>query len=290
MDTNESRFDRNIRLLGAAGQRRLETTTVAIAGVGGLGSHVVQQLAYLGVRNLILVDPDSVEPSNLNRLIGATPVDAAENRSKVSVARRLAQAVSPDIRVRDIRSRITADEASAIQGADVIFGCLDDDAPRLFLTELASKFAIPYIDLASDAGSSGGATWYGGRVLVSHDGRRCLSCAGLLDQKALAAASMTTEQRAAHDAIYGVDSELLDRAGPSVVSVNGVVASLGVTEFLALVTGLRDPIGQLNYYGHLGIVTTSEEPPSSDCYYCAKLFGTAVGSPVAIDGEEVTQK
>ena len=65
---NSKRFDRQILLFGAAGQEKIAAARVAIVGLGGLGSHVAQQLAYLGVRSLVLVDGDCVTRSNLNRL------------------------------------------------------------------------------------------------------------------------------------------------------------------------------------------------------------------------------
>lgn len=269
------RFDRNIKLFGTVGQEKIEATHVAVVGVGGLGSHVTQQLAYLGVQHLTLIDPDSVEISNLNRLVGATPDDVAQRRLKVDIARRAVLGIRPDAAVRTVTDPIGSVEArDALASADVFFGCLDDDVPRLVLTEISSRRAVPYIDSASDAGEEGDFLWYGGRIIVSYGGRRCLSCCGELDQRALAVASMTPEQRAADGAIYGVDRSLLGAGGPSVVSVNGVVASLAVTEFLALVTGLREPIGRLTYYGHRGIVTAPEECDSSNCYYCSTLYGT----------------
>jgi len=273
---SDTRFDRNVRLFGAAGQSKIEATHVAVAGVGGLGSHVVQQLAHLGVRKLSLIDSDVVEDSNLNRLIGAIPEDADQQRPKVEVARRVAQAIRPDAEIRMVFAPVdTPDAIQAVVTADIVFGCVDNDPARLLLTEITSRHGLAYIDLASDAGEDEGSVWYGGRIVVAHDGRRCLSCCGELDQRALALGSMTPEQRAANDAIYGIDRVLLGTAGPSVVSVNGVVASLAVTEFFALVTGLRAPVGQLAYYGHRGIVTTREDPRRIDCYYCSKLFGSA---------------
>lgn len=267
------RFDRNIALFGAAGQERLEDAHVAVVGAGGLGSHVAQQLAHLGVRRFSLIDPDRVETSNLNRLIGATPQDAEDNLLKVEVAKRMILAVRPEAFVAVTAGAI---DKNLLGNVDAVFGCLDEDAPRLLLTEACSRRAIPYIDSASDAGEDDGFLWYGGRVVVSHDGRRCLSCCGELDQRELALAAMAPDQRAADAAIYGVDRSLLAGGGPSVVSVNGVVASLAVTEFLALVTGLREPIGRLNYHGHRGIVTSLEEVDSSNCYYCSTIFGVDV--------------
>jgi hypothetical protein len=77
-------------------------------------------------------------------------------------------------------------------------------------------------------------------VVFAKDGERCLSCISELDPRALARTQMTEERRSGDDEIYGVDRAALDTGGPSVVSVNGVVASLAVTEFMAWRTGLRE--------------------------------------------------
>src|SRR5438132_32011 len=66
------RFDRQVRAPGPTGQARLRALRVAIVGLGGTGSQVVQQLAHLGVRSFVLIEDDRVEESNLPRLAGAT--------------------------------------------------------------------------------------------------------------------------------------------------------------------------------------------------------------------------
>jgi hypothetical protein len=86
---------------------------------------------------------------------------------------------------------------------------------------------------------------------------------------------MTPDQREADRRIYGVDRAALAGTGPAIVSVNGVVASLGVTEFMVHVTGLREPASQLTYRGDRGTVTRSLDQPEPGCYYCTRLWGTA---------------
>jgi hypothetical protein len=73
-------------------------------------------------------------------------------------------------------------------------------------------------------------------------------------------------------AIYGVDETHLAGGGPSVASVNEVVASLAVTEFVAGVTGLREPVPLLTYRGWPGIVSKRSDP-LPDCYYCGAVRG-----------------
>ena len=62
------RYDRNIQFFGEKGQKIISETRVAIAGVGGLGTHVAQQLAYLGVGSIALIDKEDFDETNSNRL------------------------------------------------------------------------------------------------------------------------------------------------------------------------------------------------------------------------------
>jgi molybdopterin-synthase adenylyltransferase len=268
--STKQRFARHMAFFGAEGQDRISASTVAVVGIGGLGSHLVQQLAYLGVRRFTLIDADKVSTSNLNRLIGATVPDIGE--WKVDVAARMITTVEPAAEITCERRSFSAEDPSAIAGVDVIFGCVDEDAPRLDLLRSASARALAYIDLASDITPEGE---FGGRIVFAKDGERCLSCLGELDQHALARAQMSEEQRAADDAIYGINRAALDDGGPSVVSVNGVVASLAVTEFLVWRTGLREPAGFLTYRGDLGTVSRRADPPREFCAYCMSGWGSA---------------
>lgn len=266
----DARYARHMAFFGAEGQLRIAATHAAIAGVGGLGCHVAQQLAYLGVVNFYLADADVVSDSNLNRLVGALPSDVGT--PKVDVVARLIGAIQPGAVIRKVpRHFVANDPPRGFDSADVLFGCVDEDPARLELLRHASTHALPYIDLASDVTPDGE---FGGRVAFAKDGQRCLSCLGELDQHALARAQMSPEQRAADDRIYGIERSTLD-GGPSVVSVNGVVASLAVTEFMAWRTGLREPIGFLNYRGDRGTVGTRTDPDREFCGYCMALWGSA---------------
>jgi hypothetical protein len=85
--------------------------------------------------------------------------------------------------------------------------------------------------------------------------------------------TMSPRQREARDRIYGVRRDALDGTGPMVISINGAVASFAVTEFMCLVTGLREPIGHLIYRGERGTVGQVRDLPEPDCYYCKGLWG-----------------
>ena len=136
---------------------------------------------------------------------------------------------------------------SLLRDVDVLFSCVDNERPRVAVLAFASSHGIPLIDTATDIGfHPDGRPWYGGRVVVAQ-GDGCPLCLDVIDQRELAVAYMNDEQLLEHARIYGIPLEALNATGPSVVSINGVVASLAVTEFLVMTTGLREPSRLLTY-------------------------------------------
>jgi molybdopterin-synthase adenylyltransferase len=263
------RYDRQISLFGLEGQNRIKAARVGIIGLGGLGSHLAQQLAYLGVTRYALVDGDQASPHSLNRLITAYPDDI--NQYKTDLAERLIRAIKPDVEVTNIRQHLPHPAAqAALTDVDLILGGLDNDAARLHLTDLASKHRIVYIDAATDVHMSNGPLDYGGRVVTAGTSPGCLFCLDLLDQRQIRHATITPEELAAEAAIYGVPVDALDATGPSVVTINGVVASLGATEAMVHLTDLRPPAKQLTYRADQGGVRINLDPPTAGCPYCAR--------------------
>lgn len=264
--TDDERYDRQIRLFGEEGQRRLADATVVVIGLGGLGSHVCQQLAYLGVKRFELIDHDTIDRTNLNRLIGALESDIGSY--KTAVAKRMIETIQPDAVVSTLEERIPCDSLSTrLTGVRVIVGCLDNDYPRLKLTELSAQCKLAYVDAASDILNEGKI--YGGRVYVADERAGCLSCEGELDQNEIRRAQMTDDELEVEARMYGVPVTELRGTGPSVVTINGVVASLAATEVMAVITGLRKPVKRQTYRAHLGQITFANEPAESDCYYCS---------------------
>jgi hypothetical protein len=264
-------YDRNIRFFGKVGQQKLASAYVAIVGVGGLGTHVIQQLALLGVGHLALIDDEELDVTNRNRYVGVRSDDPIPGSWKVDIGERLAKEINPGICVIRIRKSLLSPQAfETIPKANYVFGCLDNEGARLVLTEICAAYSMPYFDLASDILPDG---TYGGRVCIAWEGRGCLVCYGELDMAQARADLETPEARANREAIYGVPREALDQVGPAVVSINGVVASLAVTEFMLGATGIRSPKRLCRYRGDLGIVVTVTDDPVPECYYCKGIRG-----------------
>lgn len=269
------RFSRNTALFGVVGQNSISTTPVVVVGLGGLGSHVAQQLAYLGVERFLFVDPDRITESSLNRVIGAIDRDVADRTFKTVAAERLARSIRTSVAVQRLEVRVEDPQVDEVLPAgSVVFGCLDSDSARLALLDKCSARRLPVFDLASDTDTNPrtGKPTYGGRVLLNR-GDGCLVCLGVLDHRAMAEERMSTDQLVQHQRLYGVDIDGLDGTGPAVVSLNGAVASLAVTEFMHLVTGMVEPERQLLYYGEKRVIRKSLDTGSANCLFCSRYRG-----------------
>ncbi len=209
--------------LGADATRFLRAAKVAIIGLGGGGSHVAQQLAYVGVERLQLYDSDRVEYSNLNRLVGAVAEDARLRELKVKVAQRMVLAINPEARTEIFPSQWQL-AASAVREADVIVSCVDSYAARQDIEVTARRFLIPLIDIGMDVHVVDNKPYIAGQVILSMPSGPCMKCLGFLNEERL-------RQEADQ---YGAAG---DR--PQVVWTNGVLASVAVGILIDLLTGWR---------------------------------------------------
>jgi len=272
------RYKRQIALFGDAGQSRISAAHVFQIGAGGLGMHTIQQLAYLGIRRWTIADGDTVNISNLNRLIGALSDDVG--KPKVDIAARLIESVQPEAEIHVLPLMLPDESITrAIQTATVVIGAFDAELPRLMAIETCSLSGVPYVDLATEIISVGdNEVIFGGRIVVASDGQGCPDCLGLIDQHELAREQMPPELQQIHDQQYGISRHDLDGSGPSVISINGVVASLAVTEVMCLLTGLRPPHRQLTYRGDLGAVHRNGACGRAGCSSCSRWRTTHLAS------------
>lgn len=207
--------------LGPRSDDLLNTATVAIIGAGGGGSHVAQQLAHVGIGNLSLFDPDTVELTNLNRLVGATAADATDHRLKVDVARRSILAINPTVKVEShaVQWQLAAE---VLREADVIVSCVDSYAARQDIEVAARRFLAPLVDIGMDVHHIDSQPRMSGQVIASLPGGPCLRCLGFL-----------------RDENLRDEAQQYGSAGgrPQVVWANGVLASIAVGLVVEMITG-----------------------------------------------------
>ena len=267
-----NRHHRQVLAFGTAGQAAVASLRVAIVGLGGTGSVVASQLAHLGVREMLLVDLDTVEETNLNRLVGSTPADVG--RPKVEVAARHVQAISPETKVAVVVGDVVDDHiAKELRGVDFIFACTDSQASRAVLNQLAYQYLIPCIDMGVGIHVNGDVIRFiAGRVQMLSAGLPCLICTDKLDFEQVRREMLTDEQRKADQYIQGAAVPQ-----PAVISLNSSMSSAAVTMFLASVTGVPSAARMLSYDGKLGTMRAVAMEPRPGCIACSEDGGMGLG-------------
>lgn len=195
-------------LLGEEGQRRLLDSTVAVVGLGGLGSIVALYLAAAGVGRLVIVDPDVVEVHNLNRQLLYGEPDLGLPKA-YAAARRLRELRS-DLRVVPVKASIEEGAArDAIREADVVVDALDNWRARLALADTAWEAGMPLVHAAVER-------YYAQLTTIKSGLTSCLHCI----------APARAEQRC------------VSVIGPAV----GVAASLEALEVIKIIAGIGEPL------------------------------------------------
>lgn len=270
---------RQVLAFGSAGQRRIQRLRVGVVGCGGTGSVTVQQLAHLGVRDFLLVDPDVVEESNLNRLVGASSHDVG--RPKVDVARDLVHGIHADADV-DLIVGDVCDGAIArkLLTTDVFFCCTDSEGSRAVLNQLAYQFALPGFDMGVVIRVKDGAvTHVNGRVQMLAPGEPCLLCGDVLDAEQVRRELLTDEARERDQYIQGAVVPQ-----PAVISINSATASLAVTMMLSAFTGMPGAARNQRIRFESGTVSRIAVDPQPACPVCSSTGAVRRGDSLAMPG------
>lgn len=215
MSTTNSRQS----FLGPNAVAEFEEQQIGIIGLCGGGSHIAQQLAHIGFKHFLFCDFDHVEDTNLSRMIGSRPIDAAREEKKTTVTHRMVTDINPSASVKLIESR-WQDQAERLRGCSVIFGCVDSLSARDELERFCRRFLIPYIDIGMDVHSHNEGFCISGQVVMSLPDQACMRCMGILRD----------EELAGEHAHYGAAG-----GRPQVVWPNGVLASAAVGQYIGLV-------------------------------------------------------
>ena len=137
-------YQRNHEAISREEQLILAKKRVLVAGCGGLGGYVIENLGRVGVGHLRLVDSDLFEESNLNRQLLSSHMNLG--RPKVLAAKQRMQAVNPNIDVEDFQTRINSENAQQLmQGCELVVDCLDNIPSRKVLQAACEKADLPLI-------------------------------------------------------------------------------------------------------------------------------------------------
>lgn len=150
-------------------QERISSAHIMVVGCGALGNEVLKNLALSGVRHLVVVDFDVVEPDNLSHSVLFTADDAVAARRKVDAACERLPRFSPDIEIMPIFGDIAYDVGvGLIMEMDVVIGCVDNRWARYCINRHCMRAGIPWVD--------GGIDTLEGTARVFVPGQNCYAC------------------------------------------------------------------------------------------------------------------
>ena len=139
-----NQFSRTELIIGKQGIEKLNKAKVAIFGIGGVGSYVVEGLARAGVQNFILVDDDKVCLTNLNRQIIATHTTIG--KPKVEVAKQRVLDINPNAKVEIYKEFFMPETKGILDSSiDYIVDCVDTVTAKIELVVRANKMNISII-------------------------------------------------------------------------------------------------------------------------------------------------
>ncbi len=147
------RYQRNYKTISVEDQEKLGKATIAIVGCGGLGGSMAEEFSRLGIGNLILVDGDNIEESNLNRQLFSTEGNIGIR--KVEAAKQRLQAVNSTVKLKLVYDWFNEENAASLfQGADLVCDALDSINRRISLEKSCHRLGLPLV-------YAGIAGWYG---------------------------------------------------------------------------------------------------------------------------------
>ncbi|WP_019998661.1 ThiF family adenylyltransferase [Aureimonas ureilytica] len=236
-------LDRQARLFGPDFNPVMRTFKIGVVGCGGTGSPVAMLLARLGVGHLLLVDDDTIELTNLNRVHGSKRSDVENGAAKVDVIAREIRDAELGVHVATFKGWVgDRGVRDALRSCDVVFGCTDDHDGRLFLNRLAYFYGIFLIDMGVRIIPASNDRPYemAARVSVVGPAAPCLLCRGLVDpivarDEALKRVDPGEYERRKEEAYVSGGGD----PAPVVVTFTTETASMAVNEFLQGLTAFR---------------------------------------------------
>jgi len=286
---------------GGAGQ-----TLLIVGGAGGVGSLLVEYLSRLGVGNLVVVDPDHIDSTNLPRVVGALHADLtstvespaaggpmesiASPRLKIDIAERVARQANPEIGFHGIADDFSLGSvAKQVLDCDFLFLAADSMRARLVFNAIVQQYYIPGIQIGSLI-----APDVSGQKLESvfsvtrwvGPGVGCLWCSNTIDRNLLAIEAKSKSEKADQDYGSGITN-------PSVITLNAVGASLAANDFLFSYLGLFSSLvlQTPRRVHHLERrVVEQLSSPDKDCTECSEASASRLARGSAFDLPTATNR
>jgi hypothetical protein len=252
-------YDRQARWFGDRGQALLARMKVGVIGGGGVGQPLIGMLSRLGAGEIVLVEPERIEPTNLPRLPDARRIDAmiplrrikclvplAErlSTSKIRLAKRVAQRANPGIRFSGIMADVSDPRgATPLVDCDFLFLAADSHLARMVFNALVHQYLIPGIQIGTrievdERLGTVGDIRSSVRLVLPYHG--CLRCNQMISSNKLQEEALAPAERERNRYVKEVPA-------PSVITFNTASAAQAVTDFSLMLGGFIDPKAPIDY-------------------------------------------
>jgi len=296
---SDQAYHRQSLMFGDVGQSLLKSAKIGIIGLGGVGSLVNEYLARLGVGEILAIDFDRVEDTNLSRIVGSKRSDSAAwlcssrikmlrrlgdkiAKRKVHVSERVAKQANPHIRYRPIIGDVTERSvAELLRDMDFIFLCADSMQSRLVFNALVHHYLIPGIQIGSkiNVEQKSGAlenVFSVARIVLPEPTGGCLLCNELIPAAKLQEEALSEEERRRQ--AY-VDEQLV--VSPSVITLNALGSAQATNQFLLHFLGLFDPAraskGYMTNYSRENVWRRGDCRSDASCLHCGSSSHSGYG-------------
>mgnify|MGYP005846305209 CR=1 FL=1 len=266
---------RSVLALGLDTLRQITTDqTIGIIGVGGLGSIIAENLVHSGFNSLHLIDPDHVELTNLNRIVGAYYCDAQLQKLKVDAVRDHLERINPCV---DICAHPHGIEDPSllpyIMQCDWLLVTTDNHFSRFKAQEIALQLGIPLISSGVNITvEDGRITDMSGEVIIARYGDNlCLNCLGRINP-IMIAAEQNPESFIAQELVRKGYVAGLEVKDPAVKTLNAILGAMTVDVLVNQFT-LRQEHKPIIVYENNDHISIYEETDSVKrrnilCYSC----------------------
>ncbi|MCH7950128.1 MAG: ThiF family adenylyltransferase, partial [Candidatus Dadabacteria bacterium] len=283
-DHDEVKYDRQIRAFGKEGQSLIASTKVGLVGVGGTGSPTVEQLVRLGIRDIVLIDPDEFEESNITRVYGSFPISSKRSwwpfkkrtRKKIEIVASHLKNINPRVKIKTLPKNVVITEAArTLLDRDVIFLCTDDYWGRSIVNQITYQYLIPTINVGMHIDSENEIIKESNGVIdVLRPDNPCLWCTEFLRSEIISAESMPEDDRLRMQRegyVRGINTP-----APSVICFTTALSGMAVSLFIQLITNFMGDawgnIARINYNIMKGTVRRGQATIKNPCV-CQKFKG-----------------
>ncbi|MCI6994485.1 MAG: HesA/MoeB/ThiF family protein [Methanobrevibacter sp.] len=135
---------RQMSIVTRSEQQRFKDAKITVIGCGGIGGETIEMLARMGIGELVLVDKDAYDLSNLNRQTLATIADLGLTKSDVAAEK--VRLINPYVKVTTFNEHVDQTNIEKVIGdSDIVIDALDNVLTRVIVSRAAKEKGIPYI-------------------------------------------------------------------------------------------------------------------------------------------------